>query len=78
MGNSDCGHLNIGSGQIPYQDIVRIDLMDAAKMAGNDAFKRSVGEGALAVVVVFVCLFVCSLRLWFTWLCGDCAVFFYF
>lgn len=26
MGNSEVGHLNIGSGRIVYQDIVRIDL----------------------------------------------------
>src|SRR5580692_9653916 len=38
MGNSEVGHLNIGSGRVIYMDVTRIDLM----ISNGDFFKNPI------------------------------------
>jgi 2,3-bisphosphoglycerate-independent phosphoglycerate mutase len=51
MGNSEVGHLTIGSGRVPYQDLVRINrAIESGDLFGNPAlvaaFERAKARGA--------------------------------
>jgi 2,3-bisphosphoglycerate-independent phosphoglycerate mutase len=42
MGNSEVGHLTIGSGRVPYQDLVRInESIESSEFSSNDALRAA-------------------------------------
>jgi 2,3-bisphosphoglycerate-independent phosphoglycerate mutase len=47
MGNSEVGHLTIGSGRVPYQDLVRINrAIEAGDFYENEALRSAFHRGA--------------------------------
>jgi len=52
MGNSEVGHLTIGSGRVPYQDLVRINRAIESSGFSSNAALRGAFEGSGAVHLV--------------------------